>query len=139
MTPQSRRAVVLSALTLIGVVCLWLCAATWAEPEYVDHHPLPPGVMLGSERSSHWPTVRKHYLQGHPACEACGSRSDINVHHVVSFHTDPSKELDPTNLITLCRKHHLEIGHRCSDGHHNWGACSNPNVRADAKKLRSGR
>jgi 5-methylcytosine-specific restriction endonuclease McrA len=132
----TRQTVLLAALTFAGVACVWYRAAR--EPEYIDHHQemLPPGmVAVSAPRSSRWPTVRKHYLAKHPTCAACGSRKDINVHHVVSFHTDPTKELDPTNLITLCRKHHLEIGHRCSDGRHNWGECSNPNVRADAKRM----
>jgi 5-methylcytosine-specific restriction endonuclease McrA len=83
-------------------------------------------------RSPHWPTARKHFLEQHPACEACGTTKDLNVHHVVPFHEDPSKilELDPANMITLCREHHFLIGHQS-----NWKD-SNRNVRADAAALR---
>jgi len=45
------------------------------------------------------------------------------------FHLDPAKELDPTNLITLCmskKECHLYIGHGGSFKQYN------PNVRSDA-------
>lgn len=32
-------------------------------------------------------------------------------HHVVPVHIDPTRELDPANLITLCPPHHLLFGH----------------------------
>lgn len=41
----------------------------------------------------------------------------MRVHHVVPFHVDPSRELDPSNLMTLCeaKKYgincHLLVGH----------------------------
>lgn len=82
--------------------------------------------LFGEPRSGHWPTVRAAYNKTHPYCEACDSPANGNIHHVVPFHNDPSKECDPTNLIRLCRDCHFEIGH-----HRNWKN-SNPNVRADA-------
>jgi hypothetical protein len=45
------------------------------------------------------------------------------------FHLDPNKELDTTNLITLCmgeKECHLHIGHGGSFRQYN------PNVRTDA-------
>jgi len=65
-------------------------------------------------RSSHWPTVRKHFLKSNPTCAACGSNKHLNVHHVMPFHDDPAKELDLNNLITLCMDEHechLKLGH----------------------------
>lgn len=82
--------------------------------------------LFGEPRSGHWPAVRAAYNKTHPFCEACGSPTNGNVHHVVPFHNDPSKECDPTNLIRLCRDCHFDLGH-----HHNWKD-SNLNVRADA-------
>lgn len=82
--------------------------------------------LFGEPRSGHWPTVRAAYNKTHPYCEACGSPDHGNIHHVVPFHNDPSKECDPANLIRLCRDCHFEIGH-----HRNWKD-SNPNVRADS-------
>ncbi len=68
------------------------------------------------ERSSEWPKVRAQHLALHPTCAACGSAHDkMEVHHKLPFHLDPSKELDPNNLITLCEhpSHicHLIFGH----------------------------
>lgn len=84
---------------------------------------------VSSKRSSKWPTIEKHFRQSHPACEACGSAKQLNVHHCMPFHLDPTKELDPNNLITLCMSNkecHLHIGHGGSFKQYN------PNVREDA-------
>jgi len=89
------------------------------------------------KRSNHWPTVRKHWLSTHPTCEACGGSKNIEVHHKMPFHLDPSKELDPTNFITLCEvmgsECHLKVGHTV-DGTSSW-KIFNPNVVNDADKL----
>jgi hypothetical protein len=49
---------------------------------------------------------------------------------VIPFHIRPNLELDPSNLITLCRGHHLYVGHNG-----NWKLW-NPRVREDAADLR---
>jgi 5-methylcytosine-specific restriction enzyme A len=71
-------------------------------------------VGTGAKRSSKWPTVEKHFRETHPTCAACGGNKRLNVHHCKPFHLDPSLELDPDNLITLCmdtKECHLHIGH----------------------------
>lgn len=71
-------------------------------------------VGTGVSRSSHWPTVEKHFKEKHPTCACCGSTVRLQVHHKKPFHLDPSLELDENNLITLCmspRECHLLIGH----------------------------
>ena len=79
------------------------------------------------QRSSQWPKVRKQHLSSQPCCAACGSCKKPEVHHIVPYHIDPSKELDPDNLITLCDKYcHFAIGHLMS--YHSW----NKNVLQDA-------
>src|SRR5271155_3275861 len=86
-------------------------------------------VGVSAKRSSHWPTVEKHFREAHPTCEACGSKNRLNVHHCKPFHLDPEMELDPTNRITLCmdtKECHLHIGHGGSFKQYN------PNVRKDA-------
>jgi hypothetical protein len=83
-------------------------------------------------RSSEWPTVRKHFLESHPKCEACGGTTQLQVHHKMPFHDDPSLELHPDNLISLCmgpRDCHIKVGHGDS---FKW---YNPNVEADAAEL----
>lgn len=83
-------------------------------------------VAVSAKRSSHWPTVEKHFRESHPTCAACGSSKRLNVHHCMPFHLDPQLELDPNNLITLCmdkKECHLRIGHGGSFKQYN------PNVR----------
>jgi 5-methylcytosine-specific restriction protein A len=86
-------------------------------------------VSVSAKRSDKWPTVEKHFLAANPTCAACGGTDRLNVHHCIPFHLDPSKELDQTNLITLCmgkKECHLYIGHGGSFQQYN------PNVRKDA-------
>lgn len=93
--------------------------------------------VSATPRSPEWPRVRREYMKAHPTCEACGGKIELNVHHIVPFHTPDGKrlELESSNLITLCRRHHFEIGHDPDgpDGPElpNWSA-ENPNARADA-------
>lgn len=94
------------------------------------------------DRSSAWQRVRDAFVKRNPVCEACGTREDLNVHHVLPFHTNPSLELDEGNLITLCRRHHFEVGHD-PDGLHgplkpNWSS-ANPKVREESAVLRGRR
>lgn len=80
-----------------------------------------------ANRSSQWPKVRKQHLAKQPCCQACGSCKKPEVHHVVPVHVDPSKELDPENLITLCDKYcHFTFGHLMN--YKSW----NPTVVRDA-------
>ena len=72
---------------------------------------------LGTARSGHWPTVRKHHLEMHPTCALCGGTAKLEVHHIRPFHLHPDLELDPSNLVTLCEANkdgvncHLLFGH----------------------------
>ena len=92
------------------------------------------GTVVGqtfglAKRSDKWPTARKHWLAQQPTCEACGGTTLLQVHHVDPFADDPAKELDPTNLITVCMgksECHLRIAHGDNFKYYN------PNVRADA-------
>lgn len=63
-------------------------------------------------RSPKWSKVRKEHLKNNPRCRGCNSQSDLEVHHIEPVHINPEKELDPSNLITLCGRHcHITIGH----------------------------
>ena len=91
------------------------------------------GAELGVPRSPEWPSVRDAHLKIQPLCQVCGGTSKLNVHHILPFHLDQSKELDPTNLITLCESGkplncHLIIGHA-----DNFATKWNPNVISDSK------
>lgn len=63
-------------------------------------------------RSSKWTTVKKEHLKDNPYCAACGRDSKLEVHHIEPVHLNPNRELDPTNLITLCDNPcHILFGH----------------------------
>ena len=65
----------------------------------------------GVLRSSGWSKVRANWIKANPKCLACGTTHNLDVHHIKPYHLFPELELDTTNLVTLCRKHHYEIGH----------------------------
>ena len=98
-----------------------------AEVEHEQHH---------SARSTEWPRVRAEFLTTHPACEACGGKKDLQVHHVTPFHNDPKLELDPTNFITLCTDGPCNLNCHFVWGHLGNTKCNNPNVREDAAFFR---
>lgn len=83
-----------------------------------------------SLRSPQWQTLRKYYLISNPRCEACGARIDLEVHHIKPFHLFPEHELNWGNLITLCSRHHFELGHKG-----NWKDY-NLEVKEDSKKIK---
>ena len=86
----------------------------------------------GVPRSPLWPKVRAEWLVKNGRCAACGTKDDLNVHHVIPVSFDSKLELDTTNFLTLCEKPghdcHFRLGHDC-----NWSK-RNPNVRVDAAK-----
>ncbi len=94
--------------------------------EMVSHH----HAIFEGPRSGKWPTVRQRFIAVHSRCAACGSPLNLNVHHLISFHEQPELELDPDNLITLCRLHHFLLGHSS-----NWSD-TNENCKEAVKVYR---
>ena len=92
-----------------------------------------------SKRSDRWESFAKKCKGEHPQCAYCGEYGDdkaIEAHHKHAFELmsasqrgsdEPGGELDPANIILLCRPDHLAIGH---NGNFK---TSNPNVEADCK------
>lgn len=63
-------------------------------------------------RSPKWSSVRKEHLTNNPVCAACGKNKKLEVHHIEPVHVNPDRELDPSNLITLCDNPcHITFGH----------------------------
>jgi 5-methylcytosine-specific restriction protein A len=62
-------------------------------------------------RSPHWPAVQRAAVVAHPFCACCGGKMDLQVHHVQPFHVHAELELEPSNLIVLCRRDHFFVGH----------------------------
>lgn len=48
-------------------------------------------------------------------CKFCGSKVNLNRHHVLSQLACPERKNDPKNLIVLCRSCHQVVGHK-----NNW-------------------
>ena len=85
---------------------------------------------FGVQRSGQWPKLRDWYFRNNPYCELCGKRGK-EVHHIIPVHIDQSKELNAENLITLCRRHHLEWGHFFS-----WFSY-NKDIRSDIIRIKN--
>lgn len=79
-------------------------------------------------RSPKWSSVRKEHLNSQPICAACGRSKKLEVHHIEPVHLNPDRELDPSNLITLCDDPcHFIFGHLLD--YKSW----NKDVVADCK------
>jgi 5-methylcytosine-specific restriction protein A len=79
-------------------------------------------------RSSSWSKVRSQHLNKSPSCAACGRSTKVDVHHIEPVHVNSSRELDPSNLITLCSNScHFIFGHFMD--YKSW----NPDVIEDCK------
>lgn len=86
--------------------------------------------ILSMPRSPRWKKLRLEHMARNPRCAVCGGTCNVVPHHIVPFHKEPSRELDPDNLISLCEGDtfncHLFFGH-----FRNW--CKyNPDVVEDA-------
>lgn len=90
-------------------------------------HPRDVCRMMGSKpRSPKWRIVRDWFVKNNPQCCVCETKSNLEVHHIEPYHLFPEKELDKMNLMTLCERCHLFVGHLGS-----WQAW-NPGVVSDA-------
>lgn len=54
-------------------------------------------------RSPKWPEVRDAHVRAYPYCALCGSEKKPEGHHIIPYSVDPGRELDPDNIVTLCR------------------------------------
>jgi hypothetical protein len=74
-------------------------------------------IARSGRRSSKWPALRLQHLKSSGECQVCGGKDKLEVHHIIPVHVDPSLELQPYNLITLCESGlrgvncHLFFGH----------------------------
>jgi len=90
-------------------------------------------ASIRDKRSSKWPKVRAEHLKSNPMCAVCGGKVKLEVHHIVPFNEDPSKELDNDNLITLCEAKKYGVTCHLFFGHLGKYTRSNSNVITDVK------
>ena len=87
----------------------------------------------GHKRSPHWNAFKRAYFKTHEKkCAVCGGTKKVELHHIIPFHIDSSKELDPNNVIPLCEGNkelncHLIFGH-----FGNFRTKWNPNIEQEA-------
>jgi hypothetical protein len=89
-------------------------------------------VAAGLKRSPQWDSVRKAHLEKEPACQVCGTRENVAVHHKKPFHLFPALELVDSNLISLCNGSRNEGGCHFRFGHLWEWASFNPDIDVDA-------
>ncbi len=65
---------------------------------------------FGVARSGQWPTFRNKFLEG-KSCAVCGTLKRLECHHIKVYWKYPELECVESNIIVLCRPHHLEWGH----------------------------
>jgi hypothetical protein len=68
------------------------------------------------------------YRAAHPACEWCLRPGGIEVHHVLPVHVDPDRAADTNNMVALCERCHLVVGHAG-----NFASCWVPNLKEVVK------
>ena len=83
---------------------------------------------FGAKRSDDWPSFRKRNI--HEKCDICGKGLFLELHHIKPYHKFPELELRLENIVTLCRRHHLEWGHYFS-----WSSW-NDRILDDIKRIK---
>lgn len=58
-------------------------------------------------RGSQWKRSRDEAIRRNPFCAICGTRQNLQVHHIVPFRL--TFDNSQSNLVPLCRKHHRYI------------------------------
>lgn len=91
----------------------------------------PSAIVTALSRVAALEQLRASHLKREPKCAACGATKNLHVHHIIPIKINTQRELDRTNLITLCsRPCHLVFGHLMSP------TCYNPDVRKMAEEYR---
>ena len=108
---------IVAAATLAAVLAvLWVRRRISGGDAYVY---VPEGVVLAQWQYKQLPMHE---------CKFCGSKVNLNRHHVVSQLACPERKNDPSNLIVLCRSCHQVVGHK-----NNWKRF-NPHVAEICEK-----
>jgi hypothetical protein len=111
-----------TVVVVFAVLCLLAANLLLATGCSTSNYQSPPGhheaLGTSSIHSDYQVTKAKnHYRALHPRCAVCGAKSCISngnrndVHHKLPVSYRPDLAATPSNLITLCRRHHFWIGH----------------------------
>jgi 5-methylcytosine-specific restriction endonuclease McrA len=55
-------------------------------------------------------TAMRAHAIANPVCQWCGG-GRVEVHHIQPVHVAPQLAMRPDNMISLCRRCHLVVGH----------------------------
>ena len=88
-------------------------------------------------RSGAWKRIAKGHLRTEPNCAICGRSKPVTVHHIIPTSVAPELELEPSNLITLCKQSHTSKGCHFTIGHRNNWKSYNPTIRTTAHNART--
>lgn len=90
-------------------------------------------------RSGKWPAVRAKHLAENPECIVCGKKGTASepnqVHHAKPHHLWAALELEPSNLRTVCLRHHFAIAHL--ERWSSWNESIDDDAETWGKRLKS--
>lgn len=96
-------------------------------------------LKITHRRSGGWPAVRAQHLKREGWCRVCGSVVSLEAHHIIPFSVNPSLELNPGNLITICDRPetrcHLRKAHLGSWRRYNPNICREATAPKPADKV----
>jgi 5-methylcytosine-specific restriction endonuclease McrA len=75
------------------------------------YHAERTGIVTICHSEYAWRKVRNAHLKAEPACRACGTDKDLQVHHVKPWHVSQALRFEHSNLITLCQPCHFRFAH----------------------------
>lgn len=107
------RAYVVAAEVGIVFGCLALLVYTSGWPEEAIRA-IQSGVSeLASpvRQTKEYRAAMAGYRAAHPACEWCGRRDRIEIHHLLPVMQSASAAASSTNSMALCERDHRAIGH----------------------------
>jgi 5-methylcytosine-specific restriction endonuclease McrA len=65
----------------------------------------------GTSRSPKWREFSKAIIKAEGVCSVCTRTRGLECHHEIPFWIAQDLELEPDNVIVLCRRCHLIFGH----------------------------
>jgi 5-methylcytosine-specific restriction protein A len=80
-------------------------------------HEIQRSVDRSFYQSKEWRTLRAQHLRENPCCEMCRPivTPAVIVHHIIEVKDDPTKALDPENLLSCCVACHNTIHKKQED------------------------
>jgi 5-methylcytosine-specific restriction protein A len=88
-------------------------------------------LLFGVPRAPEWRSLSREWLEEFPCCAVCEGTRGCVPHHKKPVHLYPQFELHRGNLVTMCPRCHLLLGHL-----NDWRSY-NPDLDADVRTWRA--